>query len=89
MSYGLRVRDASGNITLDTTQEIFRIIYQGSHGSSGSIYLPDYDANKGFVYVVTAINYATYYYEFNDTTKTLTFSLSYSSSCAITVVMVR
>jgi hypothetical protein len=41
--YGLRVKDAAGNVLLDSDDLTFRVRYHGvvSSGSSGSVNLPD------------------------------------------------
>lgn len=55
MPYGLRVYDANGNITLDVTDYIAKIVYTKtvSGTSSGSVYVPGV-ANKKAMALATA-----------------------------------
>lgn len=55
MPYGLRVYDANGNITLDVTDYIAKIVYTKtvSGTSSGSVYVPGV-ANKKAIVLPTA-----------------------------------
>lgn len=55
MPYGLRVYDANGNITLDVTDYIAKIVYTKtvSGTSSGSVYVPGV-ANKKAIALATA-----------------------------------
>lgn len=49
MAYGIRIRDAAGNITLDTTHRAGRIIGSLHSGTAaGSITVPGFAQGEGF-----------------------------------------
>lgn len=49
MSYGLQLKDGSGNVTLSVTTRLTRRLYTATlaAASSGSVTVPGFDATKG------------------------------------------
>jgi hypothetical protein len=52
MTYGLRIRDAAGNIRLDTGDRVGRIVHRQvlEAGSTGTVSLPGWDATNTVIF---------------------------------------
>lgn len=52
MTYGLRIRDAVGNLRLDTADRVGRIVHREvlTRGASGTILVPGYDDTNSILF---------------------------------------
>lgn len=52
MTYGLRIRDAAGNIRLDTGDRVGRIVHRQvlAAGTSGTVSVPGYDNTNAIIF---------------------------------------
>lgn len=58
MAYGLKVFDADGNITINTTDHTARLVYANTFAgsASGSVYIPEADGTVPFVLPIPGPN---------------------------------
>lgn len=56
MAYGLRVWDAAGNLTLDTSTRLGRVLGFVEVSANGSLTVPEFDQGQGFARVNTTGN---------------------------------
>lgn len=87
MSYGFQVYDSSGNLVLDVSDRLSRIIYWSAQ-SSGSAVLPSFHATRGcFGYINRGGGIVATEMTWSASTSTLTWSSNIAG--AAFVLMVR